>query len=101
MGRSSRAGRPGTATKSRRKLQFGRRQHSACATGCRLQAITIARLPEFQLRFHKIGRKDRSAKCDAFHTGRADDVIIGILYEMPDAEKPDLDAAEGLGYGYD
>ncbi|HEV7276612.1 MAG TPA: gamma-glutamylcyclotransferase family protein [Devosiaceae bacterium] len=67
--------------------------------GC--EVIAVARLPGFQLRFHKLGRIDRSAKCDAFHTGLAQDVVIGVLYEMPAAEKSGLDAAEGRGHGYE
>lgn len=52
------------------------------------------------LRFHKSG-KDGSAKCDAFFTGDGDDIIFGVLFEINVSEKPVLDRAEGLGYGYD
>jgi len=57
-------------------------------------------LSEHQLRFHKRGM-DGSAKCDAFFTGQPQDGVHGVLFEIDDAEKPDLDRAEGLGYGYD
>lgn len=53
----------------------------------------------YELRFHKEGT-DGSGKCDAYATGRAEDRVIGVLYEMATAEKPDLDRAEGLGHGY-
>ena len=51
------------------------------------------------LRFHKSGG-DGSAKCDAFHTGRKEDAVLGVLFEIDPAEKAVLDAAEGLGHGY-
>jgi gamma-glutamylcyclotransferase len=57
-------------------------------------------LSEHQLRFHKRGM-DGSAKCDAFFTGQPQDCVHGVLFEIDDAEKPNLDRAEGLGYGYD
>lgn len=66
---------------------------SAVALGCYT-------LKEHDLRFHKSG-SDGSAKCDAFHTGDRDDVVFGALFEIKASEKPALDKAEGLGYGYD
>ena len=68
------------------------RTPSARALGC-------YSLPGHQLRFHKTGR-DGSGKCDAFHTGASDDVVLGVLYRLARHEKPALDRAEGLGYGY-
>ncbi len=59
-----------------------------------------ARLPGHQLRFHKHSRVDGSAKCDACHTGRCDDVVHGVLFHMAAAERQWLDQAEGLGCGY-
>jgi hypothetical protein len=52
------------------------------------------------LRFHKVSR-DRSAKCDAFYTENPEDYILGVLFEMRSSDKKYLDAAEGLGHGYD
>ncbi|MBW0145900.1 gamma-glutamylcyclotransferase family protein [Marinobacter arenosus] len=52
------------------------------------------------LRFHKSSEKDGSAKCDALFTGKADDCVIGALFEIPEGEKGPLDRAEGLGFGY-
>ena len=52
------------------------------------------------LRWHKVGM-DRSGKCDAFATGNHLDRVHGVLYELSLADKPALDAAEGLGAGYD
>src|SRR6056297_3033351 len=51
------------------------------------------------LRFHKRGA-DGSAKCDAFYTGDANHSVYGSLFVIDPAEKPALDAAEGLGVGY-
>lgn len=58
------------------------------------------RLKEHDLRFHKSG-KDGSGKCDAYFTSNAVDVIYGALFEINPNEKPALDKAESLGYGYD
>ncbi len=66
---------------------------SACSLGCHI-------LTGYDLRFHKAGR-DGSAKCDAFFTSNANDVIYGVLFEIDPVEKTRLDKAEGLGNGYD
>ena len=57
-------------------------------------------LQDHQLRFHKIG-KDGSAKCDAFHTGLAGDLVEGVLFDLHPADVGALDGAEGLGRGYE
>lgn len=57
----------------------------------------IAYLPEHQLRFHKRG-VDNSAKCDAHYTGNTNDFVIGVLYEIPAADKHLLNNIEGPGY---
>ncbi len=62
-------------------------------------ALCVATLSEYQLRFHKIGA-DGTAKCDAFRTGRREDVVMGVVYEIPRLEKALLDRHEGLGRGY-
>ena len=62
--------------------------------------IGVCTLHSHDLRFHKES-KDGSGKCDAFHTGHSADCVIGSLFEMDPADKPSLDAAEGLGSGYD
>lgn len=53
-----------------------------------------------QLKFHKIG-DDGSAKCDAFQTDDSEDIVWGRLYQLDPAEKPILDAIEGVGHGYE
>jgi gamma-glutamylcyclotransferase len=53
-----------------------------------------------RLEWHKTGR-DRSGKCDVVATNDPAHVVHGVLYEFVAAEKALLDAAEGLGAGYD
>lgn len=62
--------------------------------------ITVATLPEHALRFHKVSIKDRSAKCDAAHTGDPNDRVIGVVFEISAEDKRRLDRIEGLGFGY-
>jgi gamma-glutamylcyclotransferase len=64
------------------------------------RAKGIARLAEHSLRWHKRSI-DGSGKCDAFRTGNQEDEVIGVVFELPDDEKRQLDAVEGLGKGYD
>ena len=57
-------------------------------------------LEKHDLRFHKISKKDGSAKCDAYLTGSADDFVFGVLFDFEESEKGSLDSYEGLGNGY-
>ncbi|KQW75628.1 hypothetical protein ASC89_22080 [Devosia sp. Root413D1] len=66
--------------------------------GCRV--LSAATLTGYALRFHKIS-KDGSAKCNALATGDHHDVVYGVVFEIPEPEKPALDAAEGLNGGYE
>ena len=59
----------------------------------------VARLVGYTLKFHKRS-KDKSAKCDAFKTGNENDIVHGVVYEIDEKEKQDLDDKEGLGHGY-
>lgn len=52
------------------------------------------------LRWHKLGG-DGSGKCDAFQTDDPEDCLWGGVFEIDKAHKPLLNAAEGLGVGYD
>ncbi len=65
-----------------------------------VRRLENAVLPGYRLCFHKIG-DDGSAKCDAFYTGSAADVLYGVLYHIELADKAVLDRIEGLGAGYD
>ena len=65
-----------------------------------VRRLDNAVLAGYRLCFHKIG-DDGSAKCDAFYTGAAADVLYGVLYHIEPADKTLLDRIEGLGAGYD
>lgn len=61
----------------------------------------IAGLPGHRLVFHKTGRLDGTAKCDAMETGNPCDRVFGVLFEIDPQHRPLLDHAEGLGSGYE
>lgn len=61
--------------------------------------LQVIKLSGYTLKFHKRST-DGSGKCNALQTGKVDDVIYGILYEIDKREKHRLDEAEGLGKGY-
>lgn len=60
----------------------------------------VAILQKHLLKFHKVSQKDGSAKCDAKETGRPEDRVIGVIFDLPESQKPELDRQEGLGCGY-
>jgi len=53
-----------------------------------------------RLRFHKRS-VDGSAKADAHFTGHGADCVWGAVFAIPGDQKPQLDACEFLGVGYD
>ncbi|UCC14871.1 MAG: gamma-glutamylcyclotransferase [Gammaproteobacteria bacterium] len=61
-----------------------------------------ASIARHTLRFHKRSMTPGhvSGKCDAHYTGRASDVVHGVLYEVHVHERRHLDEAEGAGTGY-
>ena len=61
--------------------------------------VSVGKLERHALRFHKIGR-DGSGKADAYATGRDDDAVWGVVYELSTAAKRRLDRVEGLGAEY-
>lgn len=63
------------------------------------ERIGVFVLEAHQLRFHK-SSNDGSGKCDAYQTDNSSDLVIGAIFEIKQSEKPALDKAEGLGYGY-
>ena len=63
--------------------------------------LGVGRLANHELRFHKIGSRDGSAKCDAFETGHAQHVIHGVVFTIDALHKSWLDHHEGLGQGYE
>lgn len=62
--------------------------------------LDTGHLRRHALRFHKHGRDD-SAKCDARFTDSHDDIVHGVLFDIPETEKAALDRAEDLGHGYE
>lgn len=65
------------------------------------QFVDVGTLAAHRLAFHKVGYKDGSGKCDAHFTGYPEDNVIGVVFDVVDAEKSDLDEIEGLWAGYD
>lgn len=63
------------------------------------RALGIGRLAGYRLAWHKRGR-DGTGKCDLVATGAPEDTVWGVLFAIARAQKPLLDAAEGLGRGY-
>jgi hypothetical protein len=64
------------------------------------ERIAVASLLGYSFRFHKRSKKDGSAKADAFRTSNNNDVVWGVIFDVPPNEKTALDEAEGLGHGY-
>jgi len=60
------------------------------------RAVGVAELAAHELRWHKRGR-DGSGKCDVVPAAAT---VWGVVFEIALAEKPLLDAAEGLHAGY-
>ena len=63
------------------------------------RVLGSGRLTRHALRFHKTGR-DGSGKADAFFTGRSEDAVWGVVYEISAPDKARLDLIEGLGRDY-
>jgi AIG2-like family len=59
----------------------------------------IARLVGHSFQFHKRST-DGSGKGDAFETGNPLDNVWGVIFDIDQKEKPELDRVEGLGEGY-
>ena len=62
--------------------------------------LGVGILLQHELKFHKIGRKDSSAKCDAKETGNPRNFVIGVVFDIFESDKLKLDQEEGLGNGY-
>lgn len=61
--------------------------------------LGIGALHGYELKWHKRS-KDGSGKCDIIKSEEGAAIVHGVLYEIPNHEKSNLDRAEGLGYGY-
>jgi len=64
------------------------------------RSLHTATLQGYVLRWHKAGQ-DGSGKCDIVRTADPGACVHGVVYELAAIEKHRLDAAEGLGHGYD
>ncbi len=62
---------------------------------------TSASLKGHALKFHKRSHKDGSAKCDIVETSNENDIVWGVVFDIDDSEKINLDSVEGLGQGYE
>jgi cation transport regulator ChaC len=63
------------------------------------EAVGTAHVEGYRLTFDKAST-DGSGKCDIEATGNATDRVWGVLFRIATDEAGDLDAAEGLGHGY-
>ncbi|MEK9803430.1 MAG: gamma-glutamylcyclotransferase family protein, partial [Curvibacter sp.] len=59
--------------------------------------VGVGTLHDHALRWHKVS-KDGSGKCDIVTA--AGSTVYGVLFEIALSDKPALDTAEGLGWGY-
>lgn len=57
----------------------------------------ICFVPGFELRFHKVGRKDGTGKCNILS---GENGVYVAIFEVDEAERRILDRCEGLGAGY-
>lgn len=64
------------------------------------EIVGVAILDGYQLAFHKQSF-DGSAKCDVIETRAKQDCVYGVVYEIGADELPQLDIAEGNGFGYE
>jgi len=64
------------------------------------KAVSVARLERHRLKFHKRS-KYGSGKCDIEFTNDPNDVVYGVVFQIPASEKPALDKKEGIGNGYE
>ncbi|MCU7933912.1 MAG: gamma-glutamylcyclotransferase [Candidatus Thiodiazotropha sp. (ex Dulcina madagascariensis)] len=62
--------------------------------------VAVAKLKKHELRFHKVS-KDGSGKCDASETGNNDHAVIGVVFDISETGKSELNRWEGLGNGYE
>lgn len=63
--------------------------------------VDTGKVEQHQLKFHKIGSNDGTAKCDIHATGNPGHSVHGVLFHVSAEEKPELDRIEGVGYGYE
>ena len=64
------------------------------------RALGVAELHGHELKWHKRS-KDGSGKCDVVLSKDEKRIVYGVLFEIAESEKRELDKAEGLGNGYE
>ena len=64
------------------------------------RALGVVELQGHELKWHKRS-KDGSGKCDVVQTKDEKRIVYGVLFEIAESEKRELDKAEGLGNGYE
>ena len=70
-----------------------------CERVASARALATGFVVQRQIAFQKRSQ-DGSAKADAQFTGVLDDCVWGVIYRLPTDHKPQLDAFEFLGVGY-
>lgn len=66
----------------------------------KISKIDIGKLVGYRMHFNKLS-KDGSSKANLVKTNTDADFVLGVIYEIQPAQKPELDKFEGVGKGYD
>ena len=62
--------------------------------------VAVVCLSDHVLQFHKVSKRDNSAKCDIIEAKNPNDCVFGVLYRIRADELPVLDKYEGFKKGY-
>lgn len=62
--------------------------------------VGVATLANHVLQFQKQS-DDGSAKCNIDYATERDVSVLGVVFDLPESEKPALDRFEGVGQGYE
>ena len=75
-----------------------RRLSDHCSTA---NFIEVAKVEGYTFSFNKKSSVDKSGKANITQTGKNTDIVWGVLFEIEESQKSDLDTAEGKGKGYE
>lgn len=75
-----------------------RRLLDRCSTA---NFLEIAKIESYILAFNKKSSLDKSGKANIIQTGKSSTVVWGVIFEIEESQKTNLDTAEGKGKGYD
>lgn len=75
-----------------------RRLLERCSTA---NFLGIAKIENYKLAFNKKSSLDKSGKANIIETDNPSDIVWGVIFEIEESQKTQLDEAEGNGYGYD